>query len=66
MGTKHYGNIVTSDRMQIRSDAKNLNIDSYRLPVEVYSDCYLYFDVGSTLSPRKRVKRNTIIELECP
>lgn len=65
MGTKHHGNIVTADKMQIRSDAKDLDIDTYRLPVEVYSDCYLYFDVGQNVT-RQRVKRNTSIELVCP
>ena len=65
MGTKHHGNIVTADKMQIRSDAKDLDINTYRLPVEVYSDCYLYFDVGQNVT-RQRVKRNTIIKLVCP
>lgn len=65
MGTKHHGNIVTSDKMQIRSDAKDLNTELYRLPVEVYSDCYLYFEVGQNTS-KQRVKRNTVINLVCP
>lgn len=66
MGTRHKGSIVKAETMQIRGTTKSLDIDSYRLPVEVYSDCYLYFDVGQNYAPPKRVKRNTVIDLVCP
>jgi hypothetical protein len=63
MSSKYQGIKLMSDRLVFRPTGTALK--SIRIPVEVYSDCYIYSEVGGQIAAH-RAKRNTEAYLTCP
>ena len=63
MSSEYNGKNSSSSYMIVRSNGKNML--GYKLPVQVYSDCYIRMDTGSDTSVQ-RVKRNSPAYFECP
>lgn len=55
--------MLDEDRILFRPTGDGLLNAS--IPVEVYSDCYVYSNTGSNVK-KERVKRNTLVGINCP
>jgi hypothetical protein len=66
-----YQNIYLNSKYEMIDDDKftfrptGSNLLSAAIPVEVYSDCYVYSNTGSEIK-KERVKRNTKVGINCP
>lgn len=63
ISSKYDGIVSKSSYMLMRSNGTNML--GYKLPVTVYSDCYIRMDTGSNTSVQ-RVKRNVKNNFVCP
>lgn len=63
MSSKYDGSSYLQSEIKFRPTGSN--VKGLKLPVKVYSDCYVRMDLGSD-SSKERVKRNTTAYVECP
>ena len=63
MGSKYSGSDVKADRLIFRPTGTGL-LD-IQIPAQVYSDCYIYTEVGGQVA-KTRAKRNQTTYLKCP
>ena len=63
MSSKYEGAKLQEDYLVFRPDGDDLG--GVRIPVEVYSDCYIYSSVGGQVA-KSRAKRNETHYLTCP
>ena len=66
MSSKYYGTTASSNMIIIRGSGDHKL--GYKLPIQMYADCYVQAAIGSGQNPniKIRTKRNEIIDLECP
>ena len=63
MGSKYRGSNLMKDRLVFRPTGVDLL--GVKIPTEVYSDCYIYSEVGGQIA-KTRAKRNQTAYLTCP
>lgn len=63
MASKYNGSEYLKSEIRFRPTGDN--VKGLKLPLTVYSDCYVRMDLGSDTS-KERVKRNTVVYVTCP
>ncbi len=63
MSSEYDGNTTSSSYLWFRPTGSGLA--RVRIPVQVYSDCYVRMEMGGQLS-NERVKRNTVVYMDTP
>lgn len=66
MSSKYYGKEASSSSIVIRGSGDGKL--GYKLPVQMYADCYIQAAIGQGQEPniKMRVKRNEVNYIECP